>query len=198
MNYSLNESSGYGFDNFVAELSLIVDQGLNDDERVIKVESLVKKLIRGGYSWLTSEHQQPSDRQYARHSLHRDSFDRFEILALVWKPGQATAVHDHDGTWGVEAVLKGQMEVTNYLVVKQNSDNTVKLALTGAFSIGRMSTGRLLPPADCHLLKAEGDEIAITLHVYGKQLRKFKVFEPLHEDALYKVCDYYVENDSAH
>ena len=30
----------------------------------------------------------------------------FEVLALVWKDGQSTPLHDHDGTWGVEGVFQ--------------------------------------------------------------------------------------------
>ncbi len=34
-----------------------------------------------------------------------DPLKRFEVLALVWKDGQSTPLHDHDGTWGVEGVF---------------------------------------------------------------------------------------------
>lgn len=44
--------------------------------------------------------------QYARHLLYEDPLKRFEVLALVWKDGQSTPLHDHDGTWGVEGVFQ--------------------------------------------------------------------------------------------
>lgn len=188
-----DESADLEFTDFIEKLAFLIDHSANDAERVMGAEDLVKELIRGACSWLTPDKRQPSDEHYARHSLYRDPQDRFELLALVWKPGQCTSLHDHDGTWGVEAVLEGQIEVTNYFIVEEHADQTVRLAHTGAFTIGRLSTGRILPPADCHILKAHGDETAITLHVYGKQLRKFKVFEQSEDSDLYVVRDYYVD-----
>jgi predicted metal-dependent enzyme (double-stranded beta helix superfamily) len=44
------------------------------------------------------------DDSYARHLLHRDRNNRFVVLALVWRPGQGTPIHDHS-CWGVMGVL---------------------------------------------------------------------------------------------
>ncbi|MAJ28453.1 MAG: hypothetical protein CMJ92_03520, partial [Planctomycetes bacterium] len=48
-----------------------------------------------------------SSQKYTRHLLHADPEDRFSLLALVWKPGQGTPIHDHP-SWGVIGVLRGR------------------------------------------------------------------------------------------
>lgn len=177
--------------DFIKEMTTVVEQNDHEIDLVTKAEALVGKLIKST-SWLPDEKLEPDADHYARHSLYCDPEDRFEILALIWSPGQGTPIHDHDGTWGVEGVLTGRMKVTNFLKMEDVSDNIVKLRNSGTMSINEKSTGQLLPPADCHILEAEGDQTAITIHVYGKQLKHFKVFEPLEEKEMYKVHDHLV------
>lgn len=187
-----NQVKHYDLDNFVRDMTAVVEQHDRDDDRVVEAEALVEKLIRDT-SWLPSEKLEPDANHYARHSLYCDPKDRFEILTLIWSPGQGTPIHDHDGTWGVEGVVAGRMRVTNFLKMKDVSDNVVKLRNSGTMSINEQSTGQLLPPADCHILEAEGDQTVITIHVYGKQLKKFKIFVPLEEEETYEVRDHFVE-----
>ncbi|MFC4618467.1 cysteine dioxygenase [Camelliibacillus cellulosilyticus] len=180
------------FTNFINDMTKVVECCEKDGDRVLEAERLVDQLIRTT-DWLPEEKQAPDDGQYARHSLYRDPLDRFEVLALVWKPGQKTPLHDHDGTWGVEGVVKGRMRITNYLQLGTLPDNIVKLSYSGAVNVNEQSTGQLLPPADCHILEAIGEENVVTIHVYGKQLKSFKVFELVDEaQDLYKAHDHAV------
>jgi 3-mercaptopropionate dioxygenase len=43
---------------------------------------------------------------YQCHLLHAEADGSFSVVALVWRPGQATPVHDHV-TWCVMAVIQG-------------------------------------------------------------------------------------------
>lgn len=170
--------------DFVHKLTKVVERTKNDAEKVVLAEQLLGKLVQSD-SWLPVEKRKANNERYARHLLYQDPQDRFEVIVLVWKPGQQTYLHDHDGTWGVEGVLIGRIKVMNFLQAGCLSKNIVKLHFTGSETVNEQGTGQLLPPADCHILEAEGDQIAITVHVYGKQLRKFRVFEPLEEDLYY-------------
>ncbi|MFJ8260837.1 cysteine dioxygenase [Rummeliibacillus sp. NPDC094406] len=175
----------YDFKNFVHDMTVMVEQIQNEDECVVEAEKLVGKLIQS-QSWLPAEKRRPSDEGYSRHPLYCDPKDRFEVIALVWKPGQKTTLHDHDDTWGAEGVVAGQVKVTNYIRLEELSGGKiVKLQHTDSIVINEQNTGKLLPPADCHILEGVGDKPAITIHVYGKQLRKFRVFSPLEEEGLY-------------
>ncbi|ASK62317.1 cysteine dioxygenase [Virgibacillus phasianinus] len=181
-----NQVKHYDLDDFVREMTAVVEQSERDDDLVDEAEDLVGKLI-SDTSWLPVEKMEPDADHYARHSLYWDPQDRFEVLALVWSPGQATPIHDHDGTWGVEGVAAGRMKVTNFLKMEDVSDDVVKLRNSGVMTFNQQSTGQLLPPADCHILEQQGDKPTITIHVYGKQLRKFKIFDPLEEEETFKV-----------
>ncbi|MFC7393736.1 cysteine dioxygenase [Scopulibacillus cellulosilyticus] len=187
-----HQTNGYTLEDFVGEMTAIVEQNKSDDELVVDAERLVGKLVQSD-SWLPPAKRKPSNDSYARHSLYCDPKDRFEVIALVWKPGQRTGLHDHDGTWGAEGVVAGQIKAENFIQLEEISSNVVKLKHSNTIVISQQSTGKLLPPADCHILEAVGDQTAITIHVYGKQLRKFRVFSPLAEEGIYLAEEKQVE-----
>jgi predicted metal-dependent enzyme (double-stranded beta helix superfamily) len=187
----VHQTKEYNLADFVRDMTAVVECSESDDKRVSEAERLIGKLVLSD-SWLPEEKRRPSDMGYARHPLYCDPEDRFEVMALVWKPGQRTTLHDHDGTWGAEGVIEGQIKVTNYRQMEEVSSNVVRLQHTGTVIVNQQTTGKLLPPADCHILEAAGDQIAITVHVYGKQLRKFRVFKPLTEEGTYFAQEYHV------
>jgi predicted metal-dependent enzyme (double-stranded beta helix superfamily) len=176
--------------DFVHKMTEVVGRTKSDAEKVTLAEQLLGQLVQSD-SWLPEEKGKPGETRYARHLLYHDSQDRFEVIALVWKPGQQTPLHDHDGTWGAEGVLLGRIKASNFLQADRLSNDIVKLHYTGTEIVNEQGTGQLLPPSDCHILEAEGDQIAITVHVYGKQLRKFRVFEPLEEEGLYSAREHH-------
>lgn len=122
---------------------------------------------------------------YARYSLYRDPLNRFEVLALVWKNGQVTPLHDHDGTWGLEGVLYGRINVQNFKKINRLTKNTFELQHIKSVSLGTGETDQILPPADCHIIEVDKRDFAITIHVYGKGLECFKVFEPTDKPNIY-------------
>jgi 3-mercaptopropionate dioxygenase len=189
-----DENNSREFDTFIKELGSALEQSADDTERLAHAECLVQKLLRT-LSWLPQEKREPCGEHYARHSLYHDPENRFEILVLVWKPGQSTPLHDHDGTWGVEAVLQGRMKIINYLNLNPTEGGIVQLVPTGEFTVSQHSIGRLLHPADCHIMRAEGDEVVLTLHVYGKQIRKFRTFYPMDKENSYRVRESQVDSE---
>ncbi len=171
----------YNFSQFIQDMTEMVEETDTDSEQVKQAETLLARLIRNK-EWLAADIQENNDgANYARHCLYRDPADRFEVLALIWNPGQNTPLHDHDGTWGVEGVINGKMMVENYLQLENFPGDIVKLQYTDTLMINEQSTGQLLPPADCHILRNAGGTPAVTIHVYGKQLKEFRVFEETEE-----------------
>lgn len=193
----MEHTNEYDFKNFVQDMTVMVERSQNDNECVVEAERLVGKLIQS-QSWLPSEKRRPSEEGYSRYLLYCDPKDRFEVIALVWKPGQKTTLHDHDDSWGAEGVVAGKVKVTNYIRLEELSGgNIVKLQHTDTIIVNEQNTGKLLPPADCHILEGVGNKPAITIHVYGKQLRKFRVFTPLDEEGLYLAKEKRVEYSPA-
>src|SRR5262245_38198580 len=59
-----------------------------------------------GSDVLTAEQRLGSPDDYVGHTLHAEPDGSFSIVALVWRPGQTTRIHDHV-TWCVLGVIQG-------------------------------------------------------------------------------------------
>ena len=55
---------------------------------------------------LTAEQRLGSPDDYCGHNLYVEPDGSFSIVALVWRPGQITRIHDHV-TWCVFGVIQG-------------------------------------------------------------------------------------------
>ncbi len=56
---------------------------------------------------LTAEQRIGDTKSYRSHVLHTEPDGSFSIVALVWRPGQVTPIHDHV-TWCVFGVIQGE------------------------------------------------------------------------------------------
>jgi cysteine dioxygenase len=115
---------------------------------------------------------------YARNVLFRD--EKFEAICLCWEPGQATAVHNHGGSFGVVAVYEGALDVTTFTRTDDCSvANHAKLENIGDY---RVSAGSLLLDrrASIHRLgnAATAARRAVSLHFYAGPLDTMEIFDP--------------------
>ena len=111
---------------------------------------------------LTAEQRLGSPDGYRSHTLHVEADGSFSIVALVWRPGQITRIHDHV-TWCVFGVIQG-VEHEELFDADGNvigrSDNHV----------GDVSG--FAPPGDIHRVHNTGEETAISIHVYGTDVMR--------------------------
>ena len=96
------------------------------------------------------------------HVLHAES--GFSVVALVLGPGQQTTIHDHLA-WGTVAVLSGAETETMY-AVSGSALTTIGRSVNVAGSVTAFA-----PPGDIHRVRNDADVPAISLHVYGVDLR---------------------------
>ncbi|PFO99632.1 cysteine dioxygenase family protein [Bacillus thuringiensis] len=183
------------FQKFIKGVTDLMENGLFEEEIVCGIEKLLEELLEKK-TWLPLDKQKANLTQYARHLLYEDPLKRFEVLALVWKDGQSTPLHDHDGTWGVEGVFSGRVMVQNFIQTKQLGNSLVYLTHTGNLYLGEGETDKVIPPADCHILEISKNESVITIHVYGKRLEKFKVYTPTEEKNVYMCETKYISYNS--
>jgi 3-mercaptopropionate dioxygenase len=111
---------------------------------------------------LTAEQRLGSPDGYRGHTLHVEPDGSFSIVALVWRPGQLTRIHDHI-TWCTFAVIQGVEHEELYdadLNMIGRSDNHV----------GDVSG--FAPPGDIHRVHNIGEETAISIHVYGTDVTR--------------------------
>jgi len=102
---------------------------------------------------------------YRSHVLHAEPDGRFSIVALVWLPGQVTPVHDHL-TWCVFGVIQGEEREERFAL------EDGRLRPVGAAVNRRGDVAASAPPGDIHRVRNVGEETAISIHVYGTDVRR--------------------------
>lgn len=121
----------------------------------------------GAPGLLTEAQLVPDPAHYRQHVLHVEPDGSFSIVALVWLPGQATPIHDHV-SWCVVGVRQGNEHEIVYRLVEQ--DGVSWLEPAGASTNPTGSVAALVPPGDIHHVANEGDDLAVSLHVYGADI----------------------------
>jgi len=99
---------------------------------------------------------------YQCHLLHTEPDGSFSVVVLVWRPGQATTIHDHVA-WGAFAVLQGTEHEETFALTP---DGTALRPL-GRNQNRAGDVSAFAPPGDIHRITNAGDGIVIQLHVYG-------------------------------
>ena len=116
---------------------------------------------------LTEEQRTGNQEGYVSHVLHTEPDGAFSILALVWRPGQTTPVHDHL-TWCVFGVIQG-IEYEELFVLDEANECLVE----SGSSVNRIGdVSGFAPPGDIHRVRNAGDRTAISIHVYGTDVSR--------------------------
>ena len=102
----------------------------------------------------------------------------FVRVAMVWGPGQCTGIHDHAGVWCVEGVYEGNIQVTRFDPVGEVGE-TVRFSPGEAIRAGVGACGALIPPVEYHQITNDTPGTAISVHVYGRDLKVCNIFDPL-------------------
>jgi predicted metal-dependent enzyme (double-stranded beta helix superfamily) len=104
---------------------------------------------------------------YQSHLLHVEPGGAFSIVALVWRPGQVTPIHDHV-TWCVFGVLQG----VEYEEVFTLDEKGERLVPAGDNSNVTGEVSGFAPPGDIHRVRNVGEGTAISLHIYGTDVSR--------------------------
>jgi predicted metal-dependent enzyme (double-stranded beta helix superfamily) len=118
-------------------------------------------------SILAAEQRMGDPETYRSHLLYGEPDGGFSIVALVWRPGQETPIHDHV-TWCVFGVIQG-MEYEELFTL----DETRGCLVGAGSTVNR--TGEVngfAPPGDIHRVRNAGDRTAISIHIYGTDVSR--------------------------
>jgi predicted metal-dependent enzyme (double-stranded beta helix superfamily) len=118
---------------------------------------------------LTQEQMEPDPLGYRQHILHVEADGSFSVAVLVWLPGQETPIHDHV-SWCVVGVYKGTEYETRYELSGEGPEAHLVEKGRGVSEAG--SVDALVPPGDIHRVANDGGGPAVSLHIYGADLRK--------------------------
>jgi 3-mercaptopropionate dioxygenase len=167
-----------GYARFVALLDAAV-RAPTPEAITLQLKGDLERLLGSRQLSLPERFRAPHPERYARRLLHRDPDGHYTAVVMTWGPGQGTAVHDHGGLWCVEGVVEGAMIVTQY-DVSDRSDGTFDVSIAGPVRrTGVGSAGHLIPPTDVHVLaNALPDGTSVTVHVYGGNLDRCRIFVP--------------------
>jgi predicted metal-dependent enzyme (double-stranded beta helix superfamily) len=111
---------------------------------------------------LTAEQRLGSPDGYRSHTLHVEPDGSFSIVALVWRPGQVTRIHDHL-TWCVFGVIQG---------VEHEELFDADLDLVGRSDNQLGDVSGFAPPGDIHRVHNSSGTTAISIHIYGMDVTR--------------------------
>ena len=160
---------------------------VSTDRCLANLVSTVRAVTRTGASWaetadlvadvlwlhmpgpeiLTAEQRYGDPAGYRCHLLHAEPDGAFSVVALVWRPGQATPIHDHV-TWCVSGVIQGTEHEQRYTL----RDGWLEQAGTAVSVTGDVAG--LAPPDDIHRVRNAGPQTAISLHIYGTDISRLE------------------------
>jgi 3-mercaptopropionate dioxygenase len=116
---------------------------------------------------LTAEQQAGDAEAFRSHVLHIEPDGSFSIVALVWRPGQVTPIHDHV-TWCVFGVVQG-VEHEELFTLDEGGECLVE---TGTSTNRTGDVSGFAPPGDVHRVRNVGAQTAISIHIYGTDVSR--------------------------
>jgi len=116
---------------------------------------------------LTAEQRLGDPDRYRSHVLYAEPDGSFTVLALVWRPGQVTPIHDHV-TWCVFGVIQG----TEHEELFTLDETGTYLLEAGSTTNATGQVEGLAPPGDIHRVRNVGSQTAISIHVYGTDVSR--------------------------
>jgi 3-mercaptopropionate dioxygenase len=148
-----------GLSVLVAGLRRVVARGDTPERTVRDVTDVLQRRLPTP-DVLTAQQRLGSADGYRSHILHVEPDGSFSIVALVWRPGQETAIHDHVA-WCSFGVIQG-------IEYEELFDENLRLIGENTNHVGEVSG--FTPPGDIHRVRNIGTTTAISIHVYGADI----------------------------
>ncbi|HCA87819.1 MAG TPA: cysteine dioxygenase [Streptomyces sp.] len=155
-------------DGLVADIRAAVGRGLPPEPTARLVGECLRPHL-GATRLLTGDQRQGDPENYRQHVLHAERDGSFSIVALVWLPGQLTAIHDHV-SWCVTGVHEGQESERRYRL--ESDGTTARLVPTVDVVNPTGAVCGFAPPGDIHRVRNACSSKAISIHVYGADISR--------------------------
>lgn len=153
---------------FIERMDSLVDS-TDDPHKIADVTGdLVAEHLLPNPDFLEDRHRVPGDDDYQQHVVHVHPEGRYSIVSLVWKPGQATPIHDHR-CWCVVGVLEGQEREERYAFHAEGEEEWLTDEGANIYDPGQVC--RLVPPdEDIHRVVNNAPTQSISMHIYGADI----------------------------
>lgn len=154
--------------DFVADIEALVAAEEDPYRITAGVQQHLARLLAGP-EFLTPDQREPDPEHYRSHLLAVAPSRKFSVVGLVWLPGQVTPIHDHI-CWCVVGVLRGVEREQRY-GLRADDSGARFLVPEGGETLTAGHTCALIPPQEnIHQVCNAGDDLAISLHVYGEDI----------------------------
>ena len=110
-----------------------------------------------------------TDDGYQRNVIKRT--DHYELVAICWKPGQITPIHDHRGSDCAFIILEG---ISTEKTFEVNDSGSAVHMSTRLYKPGEVCAA---DEPDIHQVVNEHDLELVNLHIYTPPLSEFKIYE---------------------
>ena len=108
---------------------------------------------------------------YQRNVIKKN--EHYELVAICWKPGQDTPIHDHKGSDCAFLIVSG---VTTETIYETNSDGLAYPVSDRSYMSGEVCA---TAEPDIHRVSNEESTNLINLHVYTPPLSGFNIYAPV-------------------
>jgi 3-mercaptopropionate dioxygenase len=165
-NTSVRRSAATGLDELVSRVRALVSRNADWQQTARLVAGELARRLPSA-AVLTPEQRKGDPDGYRTHVLHIEPGGTFSIVALVWRPGQVTPIHDHV-TWCVFGVIQGVEHEELFTLDEENGF----LVEAGTSTNEPGDVNGFAPPGDIHRVRNVGDDTAISIHVYGTDVSR--------------------------
>jgi 3-mercaptopropionate dioxygenase len=154
-------------DSLVKAVRAEVRRGLDWQQTADRVASVLRASLPDPAALLPAELRGGDPACYQSHLLYAEPDGSFSVSAMVWLPGQQTVIHDHVA-WCVTGVLRGR----EYEEIFALTEGGRALELTARNENPSGAVCGFAPPGDIHRVRNTGDDVAISMHVYGADISR--------------------------
>lgn len=157
-----------GMETLIGQIRRAVREEADPGRVAERVASHLERVL-GDPDLLAQEHCREKREAYCQNILHVEEDGSFSVVALVWRAGQETPVHDHV-SWCVTGVHAGREHETRYEMERDPGTGEDHLREVGDCVNHPGTVAALCPPGDLHRVGNEGPETAISVHIYGADI----------------------------
>jgi 3-mercaptopropionate dioxygenase len=154
-------------DRLIRSVRAQVSLGLDWQKTAERVVNALRGNLPGPADLLPAHVLDGDAAGYKSHLLFAEPDGSFSIVAMVWRPGQETVIHDHVA-WCVTGVLQG----CEYEEIFSLTGDGRALRPAGRNVNPGGSVSGFAPPGDIHRVRNTGDGVAISMHVYGADISR--------------------------
>lgn len=163
----------------LGELIRLTEEALGQRDCTAIVATLrarLPALIARHRGALGGEFLRADPQRRRRVELHHCPVLGYQILAMIWGPGQGTPIHDHHELWGVESTWHGELLVADFQPTTVAGE-LVRLEPRDAVCMRTGEALGLTPEQGLHLCRNPSQrEVAVTVHIYARALDRFNLY----------------------